>query len=475
MKRVLIYCRESRDENNIHFERIETQRDMLISYCKSENLGNIVSVIMHDNKTGTNFDRLNPIKNMILNKEIDIFLCKDCSRIGRNLLESLKFIEFLELNKIELVFLSEIYDEDIFPIKAWFNQLRVKDDSKKIKDVLHKKMLNGTLLINAPFGYIKDKNNLIIDEYAKNIIESAFSLYNEGFSKSYIANIFNEKGYKTPSLAKNENRCICYKWNARQIDTILRNIVYTGDMPYSKSEKISYKSKKIIKKDVANWIIVDNHHDAIISKETFNITQNKLSSKKKIYSKKVDENIFSSTLYCGKCGSTMYKKTRNNKTFFICKKYNNFGNEGCSSHKIYYDDLYFVIQKYIEEELKNINIEEILSKINKTVEMERDFSDDIIKYKKKLSILYDDRLDGNIPEYLYNEKKEQLLSKINELQSRLENMNDTNIKKDVVSYLLEKELTYETLNILFEKITIFEKGEYEDDFDINANGGIVFS
>lgn len=475
MRRVLIYCRESRDENNIHVERIETQRDMLVSFCKNENLGKIVSVIMHDNKTGTNFDRLNPIKNMILNREIDIFLCKDCSRIGRNLLESLKFIEFLEQNKIELVFLSETYDEDIFPIKAWFNQLRVKDDSKKIKDVLHKKMLNGTLLISAPFGYVKEKNSLIIDEYAKNIVVSAFSLYNDGFSKSDIAKIFNEKRYKTPSLMKNENRHICYKWNAKQIDTILRNIIYTGDMPYGKSEKLSYKSKKFVKKDETEWIIIENHHQPIISKDVFYKAQSILSVKKKMYAKKVNDNIFSSILYCGKCGSVMYKKTRNNKTFFLCKNYNNFGKIACTAHKIFYDDLYFEIQKYIENELKIINYEDVSFKIYKTNDTAKNLSDSILECKRKLSILYDDKLDGNIPEYLYNEKKELLINKIDDLQKRSENVFGLNIKNDISSYILEKNLTSETLNIIFEKITIYEKGEYENNPELNEYGGVLFS
>ena len=36
-KRVIIYCRESRDDYGENFERIETQRDILINYCKNSN------------------------------------------------------------------------------------------------------------------------------------------------------------------------------------------------------------------------------------------------------------------------------------------------------------------------------------------------------------------------------------------------------------------------------------------------------
>ena len=41
-KRVIIYCRESRDDYGENYERIETQRDLLVKYCKSHGYTNIV-------------------------------------------------------------------------------------------------------------------------------------------------------------------------------------------------------------------------------------------------------------------------------------------------------------------------------------------------------------------------------------------------------------------------------------------------
>ena len=42
-KRVVIYCRESRDDYGENYERIETQRDLLIKYCK----GRIICIVKH--------------------------------------------------------------------------------------------------------------------------------------------------------------------------------------------------------------------------------------------------------------------------------------------------------------------------------------------------------------------------------------------------------------------------------------------
>ena len=41
---VLIYCRESRDENGESYERIETQRDILLDFCRRRGLVNVVDV-----------------------------------------------------------------------------------------------------------------------------------------------------------------------------------------------------------------------------------------------------------------------------------------------------------------------------------------------------------------------------------------------------------------------------------------------
>ena len=61
-KRVVIYCRESRDDYGENYERIETQRDLLIKYCKGHGYTNIIDIIMDDDKSGTDFSRFDDIR-----------------------------------------------------------------------------------------------------------------------------------------------------------------------------------------------------------------------------------------------------------------------------------------------------------------------------------------------------------------------------------------------------------------------------
>ncbi len=467
MKRILVYCRESRDDNFANFERIETQAKMLTDYIEKENLGEIIDVIIDDNKTGTDFKRLEPIKEMIINKKFDIFLCKDCSRIGRNLLESLKFIEFLEYHKIELLFLNEDYDEDIFPIKAWFNQLRVKDDSKKIKNVLKQKMNDGTLLIKAPFGYDKIGNNLVINKETSKVVKTIFNMFSQGYTKSQIKDYLNSQNIKTPSMYKTEYKNKSLYWNTLQIDRILKNEMYTGNMTYNKKQKTSYKSKKYINNDKSDWIVIKNHHEKIINTSLF-LRVNNIINNKSVNIKNPKNNIYSGLIYCGDCNSIMYRKTRGTyPPYFVCKNYNKYGNKICSSKKILEDDLNTYVFNYLHELLKNeVIVKSLLNKLNNVSiggEKINELKKQISQNKNKLSILYDDRLNNKVPDYLFNEKLNSLLETIKKLEEELSFLSNSINKQysitDINKLSENITLSHELLCSLFQKIYIFESDE----------------
>ncbi len=456
MNKILIYCRESRDDNFENYERIELQAKMLVDYANKQNLGEIVEIIMDDNMTGTDFKRLEPIKEMIIHKKFDTFLCKDCSRIGRNLLESLKFIEFLNKYNINLVFLSEEYDEDLFPIKAWFNQLRAKDDSKKIQQVLDNKKYDGTLLIKAPYGYYKINNNLIPDSNTKDTITYIYDLFISGMSIKNICDHLNRNKIKTPSMHKPEYLKKSYKWTNQQIIRILKNEIYTGKMIYNKKVKQSCASKHYRTNDKSNWIIIDNHHEPIISKEIFEKAQSLLLKPR---TRNINENIFSNKIYCGICGSVMYKKIRKNYSpYFVCKNYNAYGTQKCELIKVYEHDLITSINDYILSFLNHFSPEEINTILNDYDNRRNKSIKTKEKYEQKLLNLYEDKQNELINDFIYLQKQNEYrniitqetayLNKIN--QKELHNSNFNNI----LLQLNNLTLTNEIINIFINKIEI---------------------
>lgn len=504
-KKILIYCRESVDQNGVNYERIETQRDILLSFSKKNGYTNIVDVILHDDVSGTDFSRFKDIEERILRKEIDTLLMKDDSRLGRNQIEALKFVEFLADNDIELVFESTKYDSEIFPILAFFNERRAKEDSFKIKRVLHHKMDEGTLLITAPFGYIKAGKELIIDVNVSWIIKKIFELYSEGNGYWLIAKYLNGNNIPSPSQYKNNTKMFINEWTTQSILKIINNPIYVGKIAYHKTIKPSFKSKKIKKISKEDWQIVEGKHEPIISVELYERVQNILKDKQIFGSKSKIKSKFSGYVICGKCKTNMYVIHRKDRVdFFICGVNAKKGKEFCSTHHITEKEIEEFINNLIVKFYKNNDLQDKLNERAKKNEQSKSSVNNTIKkleinlskLQNQFKELYNDKLNGDVPEFIYKDKSKELQNNINLIERQLEklineqNNNELNAKnfevvKRICENILKIGLTKEMIDTILEKIVIYEENEITEmdriEFELDnqsyeytkLNGGII--
>lgn len=516
--KVVIYCRESRDDYMEHYERIETQRDLLLRHCEKKGYTNIVKVIMHNNFTGTNFDRLDEIRDMVKLKQVDLIVMKDSSRLGRNQLEALKFMTFLQDNDVEVEFEGKSYDPDFFPLEAWFNELRAKDDSKKIRTNIKEKMEQGDFLIREHFGYKKVDKNLIIDEGVSWVVELIFDLYKKGYGYRRIATILNGASDEvkmdkvpTPSEYKNnQNRPIASAWSSHHVVRILKNETYTGTLICGHTEKVSYKSKKTKRKKEEYWFKHENNHDAIISKETFDIVQEMIFKKKDCSPKAKVPALLTGFLKCGRCGSNLYIiRPGNRPPVYMCGKYFKEGKVkgdgyGCVSHRIMEDKLDKTIESHIYNMIENIDYRDYFNKNLCDIREQKKDSDNLLKQlednlkniQKQYEQIYTDKLEEKIPEFIFIKKSKELDDKINLLEDKIKKeknkiSNIDNIDKDAqkfdiaVKNIIDNKLTKEGLSLLINKIIVFDKYEAKRDIidlynvdepmfkELYENGGIV--
>ena len=307
-KRVVIYCRESRDDYGENYERIETQRDLLVKYCKSHGYTNIVDIIMDDDKSGTDFSRFDDIRERARKKEIDVIVFKNSARLGRNQREALEFVEYLEEQGVEIIFEDEQYNEEMFGLYAWFNERRARDDSKNIRRNLRHKIEEGDLLVKAIYGYNKDGKHLVINEETAAIVQEIFELYSKCWGYQKIATYLNKKGIPTPSQSRNfTNAKQTANWKAQHIVRILDDRRYTGDYVGGHTEKLSFKSKKTRVKPEQEWTIIENHHEPIIDKETWDLVQ-KLRQTVRRTDTIGTANPLTGLVYCADCGAKMRNK-----------------------------------------------------------------------------------------------------------------------------------------------------------------------
>ena len=520
-KRVVIYCRESRDDYGENYERIETQRDLLLKFCKRQGYSNIVDIIMDDDKSGTDFSRFNDIRDRAKMKEIDVIVFKNSARLGRNQKEALDFVEFIEEQGVEIIFEDEQYNEEMFGLYAWFNERRARDDSKNIRRNLRHKIEEGELLIKAIYGYNKEGKKLIINETTAPIVKEIFELFVKGWNSKKIASFLNNKKVPTPSQSRNfSNAKQSTKWTIQNINRILDDRRYIGDYVGGKTEKISFKSKKIKRKPKEEWIIIKNHHDAIINEDLFEKVQRiRMEIKEKYHRDNIKlmnskNNLYFGLLYCGRCKSQMYRKkgsgqSKKRPDCYICKRYCVEGlvkkNRGCKSHRIreeYLDEIlknYICkilsneeLQKYIIENVKVFNHDKVVLEQNLTTSKQV-----LKKLYNQYKQIYNDKLNNVIPIYIFNEKKQELDAKINSEGKKLQrikdkiNMISIKDKEELVFKAIEdiknKGLKREELYLLFDKIVVYDKNEITKEeknlYNLNdmmynkleKNGGLVFS
>ena len=358
--------------------------------------------------------------------------------------------------------------------KLSFNDYYAQDISNKIKSVKSRKIEKGEFQGGiAPYGYKKDekiKNHLIIDEYAADIVRDIFDMYvNKGMSTIKIADKLNEKEILAPAVylkiptfmnKKSSNPKGKYIWLRSQINNILRNEVYIGNVVGGKYRKVSHKIAKVRKTKKEEYIIVENMHEPIIDLYTWNKAQERLNTKNVSRERKYDHPL-KGLIFCKECGkiATLRCRTEERKSgkiwradYFICSNRNSYRSL-CECKQIQ--------AKVIEDEIKRIlknEIEKIkysskeLKQIYKDaqIELEKEkykLKKNVSNYKQKLNLsnrmleeLYEDKANKIIKvedfERMYkekNEEKKETIKKIKEIEVNIkqieEKLNDVDMKK----------------------------------------------
>lgn len=375
-----LYLRLSReDEENGQSMSIKNQQDYLMHYVLEQGW-NISEIYIDDGYSGLNFDRP-AFKNMIKdieNKKIDLVITKDLSRLGRDYIDTGYYLErYFPQKKIRYIALSDGIDtfeksanNDMTPFKSVINDMYAKDISKKIRTVMDTKRINGKFIgAFAPFGYVKsneDKNMLVTDHKAAQVVKRIFEMYLSGCSMAEIAHILTDEKVLTPTEYKNKVQNLAYVnvhakfhvWRTETIKGILTNPTYIGNMTQHRSEKISYKVKKFKKIPRSDWMIAENTHEPIISKEDFETVQERIARKACIsYPTQRVNHLLAGLIFCGDCKMPMtFRRLGAKKEFVcICSGYSRFGKEKCQRNVIKED----LLNQFVLTSLKEISAKAI--------------------------------------------------------------------------------------------------------------------
>lgn len=525
-----IYIRLSKEDGDREeSESVTNQRKILKAFAK-ENKYKIYDEYVDDGYTGTNFNRPD-FKRMIKdieNKKVNMVITKSLSRLGRDYIETGRYIEtYFPENEVRYIAILDDVDTyldrncDTVAFKNIMNDYYAKETSKNIKKTKNKKKLEGFYYTSyAPFGYkkVSKSGNLEIDEVQAEIVRKIYDLFLEGKGTYQIATLLTKEGIETPGLQM-KMTCVVNnitnttdKWNHNTVRRILSNQIYIGNCVQNKNKKISYKSKKMIAIPEEEHTITKNHHKAIISIDKWELVQKMLKVHKNAKIRDTDV-MFKGLLYCAHCNNKLSIRTKidHNKSGDVTRRYiycstanKKISNKTCYTRYIKYDifeeqaisKISETLEMYInsnafknEDALKKIlesqsNKGSILKKIEK-------LNKDLEKVNKKISTLYNDKLNGLLEEQdfklfsdgLVNERHriEKILKETEEeLENFEEDSTNNRIKSDMQKVIKKlsksKDFNKETINQLVHRIEIDKDNNaviYFNFYELNCLGGQI--
>ena len=444
--RVGVYCRLSVDDahnsakakNHVPADEsvsIENQREMLSKFVMINGWVETKTYV-DDGYSGTNFQRpgfqemLEDARNGVIN----LILVKDLSRLGRDFVEvgrytgdvfpslGVRFVSVLDCLD------TEGDNTDMLHFRSLMNDYHLRDLSGKIRSVLHSKKASGQFTsAYAPYGYRKsdeDKHKLVIDEYAAGIVRRIFDMRASGMAYGKITATLNQEMIPSPRrywnqrTGKDESKASPL-WLCATVKNLLQNEVYLGNLLMNQTGTRSYKDSTQIDKPESEWIRVQNAHEPIVTRATWDAVQeiNRAARERCGDRREPTSKLFSGKLVCADCKSPLVATTETKRqksgvrryVSYICPRHLHSGRTVCSWHRIYENTLSRIILADIQEQARKVTVDEsaIEERLTRRLSGETERMDglrreasqlrrDIQKLEDMTAKLYEDKTNGVI-------------------------------------------------------------------------------
>lgn len=441
-----IYIRLSKDDGDkAESNSVSNQRELIQSFLKSKPEINLCSERVDDGFSGVSFDRP-AMKEMLADIKAGIINCvivKDLSRFGRNYIETGRYIEqVFPFMRVRFIAINDNFDSEssqsqsdgmIIPFKNLLNDAYSRDISIKVRSQINIRYKRGDFIGAFPvYGYVRsatDKHKLEIDEFAALAIRDIFKWKTEGLSNLKIANCLNDTGVLSPLEYKNMlgwafstsfKLNAMAKWSAQSVGRILKNEVYTGTMIQGKESSPNYKVKKKFRKPESEWIVVENTHDPIISKEDFALVNRLMSSDTRTSPVKDELYIFSGMIKCAQCEKSMIrrptKSNGKNYVYYVCRTQKADKNACSNKDRISEKQLVDCTLKMIREQIRLVCIVDEMLEYIETLPLQQN---EVQKADRKLQQKHEEyETYQKLIMGLYEDYKQEVLSKANYLNMK---------------------------------------------------------
>ena len=351
--RAALYIRLSVEFNGKRGDSLETQRQIMEAYVTLCPDIEVAEIYTDNGISGQTFERaaFQRLLDDIEAGKIDCVVVKDLSRMGRNTIDTGYYIEkYFPLHHVRFIAVNDQYDSEdgensanhmIVPLKNMINEAYAADISRKVAAQQRQAMRDGDYIgSRPPYGYRKDPDNchrLLVNEDTAPTVRQIFQWAAEGVALNDVVKRLNEGKVPTPGyylasigLITSQRLMGSGKWQTWTVGKILEAEVYTGDMVQGKSRTVGRKQVSTAPMD---WIVVRDTHEALVSREMFELVQavrQNAAVKYTVTEKKpYTENILQGRVFCGCCGKNLHRQKSHGRYFYRCITNDRLGKDAC--------------------------------------------------------------------------------------------------------------------------------------------------
>lgn len=514
-----LYIRLSVEDNGSHGDSLETQQQIMEAHLALCPDIEVVEVYIDNGVSGQTFERPS-FQRLLADVEAGKINCvavKDLSRLGRSAIDSGYYVEkYFPLHGVRFLAINDQYDSEdenngtgqiTLPLKNLMNEAYALDISRKVRAQQHQAMRAGEFIgSRPPYGYRKDPANchrLLVNTDTAPVVRQIFRWAADGVALNAIVKKLNEASVPTPShylasigLISNNKIMGSGKWQTRTVGKILADEVYVGDMVQGKTRSVK---RKQVPTDPADWIVIRDTHEPLVSRELFQKAQNVRAQAAQKYAKteklSFSPNIFKGRIFCGHCGKSLHRQRSHDRYFFRCISNDRIRKGSCPGdiRVLPEDELISVILDIIQKQASIIINNGCWSKRNgKVAEQSAAIGKEIARLqqeterdRKYLISLYEHFVSGVLSKTEYTELKTGYEQKIKAATSRSQQLLEQNrsLERDLNDYIELSDrlaslkgditLTGDLIGRLVERIVVYDEQNISVHFKFRDEFGKV--
>lgn len=361
---------------------LDAQKDRIVNYAKFHNF-NIIKEYADKGRSGKNIKNRPEFKQMLEDikdqkDDIDYVLVYKLSRFGRNTVDILNSLQFMQNYGVNLIAVEENINSSegtgrlIISILSAVAEIERENIhtftmAGRIEKAKEGKWNGGI----PPFGYSLKNGKLEIDEESARIVRIIFDKYvNERYGVNKIAIYLNSQGYTKPKRTKNELSAFSYTFVTRVID----NPTYMGKIAYGRTarKKVKGSNNETKRVNAGKYQLFEGEHEPIVSEDVWMAAQKIRSLNNYRQDKKFSkdhEYILTGMLKCPECGFNLYgnvnRKMKSDGTryrdyyYYQCKNRNMVNGHKCS------------YRRSDKEELVNQAVKEVISSLINNIQFKK--------------------------------------------------------------------------------------------------------